>query len=245
MSIEKLIRRKYRPTYSVTIREVRGERTQAEFARLCNVTQVTISRWESGSDEPTSSAYARLATLCGQPHRTYFWELSGFQDLLPQEPNMASQSLPATAVAISRRDEMRTGVRYVPLLRDGVATPQVLAQDDSLVSELLPFPQHWFLGASQLIAVKAKGESMSPLVPNGSIVVVDTSRQDPEALVGCIVAIREPNGITLKWLQRDGETYILVPEHASAEQPATVLRSEGDNSLVGSVVKWVGSPSHK
>ena len=72
-----------KPEWAVKIRSLRGLRTQVEFARLCGVSQVTVSRWESGADQPTPSAYARLGMLAGESNRGYFSDLSGLQPPYP------------------------------------------------------------------------------------------------------------------------------------------------------------------
>lgn len=236
------------PEWAAKIRSVRGDRTQAEFAHLCNVTQVTISRWESGTDQPTPGAYARLATLCGKPNRAYFWELSGFQDIFPAGPDWYTdpeglQISPVPSILKQRlRDEDTT---KIPLLRDSLYIGTKIEDDDWFVSEYLLLPEHWFGEDGQLVAIEATGDSMAPIIPQGSIVIVDTSQKDPDTLVDTMVATREWNGITIKWLKRKGDIFVLLPERRTLMESAKVLRPKGDFSIAGAVVKWIASPIRK
>ena len=50
---------------SVTLRQLRGEESQAAFAEKIGVKQVTYSTWERGSSEPSASAVAAIALACG------------------------------------------------------------------------------------------------------------------------------------------------------------------------------------
>ena len=83
---------------------------------------------------------------------------------------------------------------------------------------------------------------MAPVVGDGYIVIVDVSRRDPKKLVERMVAAREGDGVTIKWLRRDGDTYLLVPQHVTPRHQVRIMRQEGDFSIVGEVIKWIGQP---
>jgi transcriptional regulator with XRE-family HTH domain len=62
-------------------REARGGRgyTQQEMARLMDVTPITLSRWETGTRQPSFAALTRFAELVGKP-MAYFFEEEPQQD---------------------------------------------------------------------------------------------------------------------------------------------------------------------
>ncbi|NBT33393.1 MAG: helix-turn-helix domain-containing protein [Rhodobacteraceae bacterium] len=47
----------------LNVRQIRGERSQAELAQLLGVTQATVSRWETGAQKPDGPAAILLKLL--------------------------------------------------------------------------------------------------------------------------------------------------------------------------------------
>jgi SOS-response transcriptional repressor LexA len=58
-----------------------------------------------------------------------------------------------------------------------------------------------------------------------------------------MVAAREGDGGTIKWLLRDGDTWLLVPQHVTPRHQVRMVRPEIDFSIMGEVIKWIGQPS--
>lgn len=84
---------------------------------------------------------------------------------------------------------------------------------------------------------------MSPILEPGYIVLVDTGDRDPRRLVNQMVAARADDGVTIKWLRKEKETYILLPNHTSLRHPVRIISPGSDSvSIVGRVVKWIGEP---
>jgi transcriptional regulator with XRE-family HTH domain len=237
-----------KPEWAIRIRAVRENRTQLEFARLFDVSQVTISRWESGTDEPTTSTFARLASFCDEPHRSYFLKLSGLQSLFPRSAKKGVSVSPVPSVLRNRHIDLEDG-RKVPLLRDAAYLGTPSAEDDFFREKLLYLPAYWFDDSGTLYAFDALGDSMAPIISDGNIVIVDTSQRDPASLLDKMVVTREYVGnarwSTVKWLRQSNGGYLLLPERVSREHPVQVMQSEGDYSLLGAVVSWIGGPPGK
>jgi hypothetical protein len=52
-------------------------------------------------------------------------------------------------------------------------------------------------------------------------VLIDLTQKDPKRLVNDMVAARDAEGgVTIKWLRKIGNYYMLVPQHTSAAPPA-------------------------
>ena len=236
-----------KPEWAVKIRALRGLRTQVDFARLCDVSQVTVSRWESGADQPTPSAYARLAMLAGESYRGYFSDLSGLQ---PPYPGGEKWFQRTEGLAVSRvpgfmrqREPVVEQTRKIPFLRDAALAGTPMGADQQFIAEFLTLPAHWFKDESELCAVMVSGSSMEPIINDQSIVIIDTLHKHPRDLVGSMVAVRYNDGIAIKWLRKNANVYLLIPQHASADDPLIVLRPKSDLSMIGKVVKWIGTPS--
>jgi SOS-response transcriptional repressor LexA len=236
-----------KPEWAVKIRALRGPRTQVEFARLCCVSQVAVSRWESGIDKPTPSAYARLAMLAGESYRGYFSDLSG---LPPSYPGGEKWFQRTEGLAVSRvpgfmrqKEPVVEETKKIPFLRDAALAGTPMAADEQFIGEFLTLPAHWFKDESELCAVMVSGSSMEPIINDQSIVIIDTLHKHPRDLVGSMVAVRHTLGVAVKWLRRNANVYLLMPQQASADDPVIVLRPKSDLSVIGRVVKWIGTPS--
>jgi SOS-response transcriptional repressor LexA len=212
------------------IRAVRTAKglTQKEFAPMLKVSQVAVSNWEKGADRPKAEILAKLAAMTADPDlRTYFVRESGMAVALGIES--AAERTPATA-------------RPVPLLKDPIAAGTPRATDEAEIAQMLEMPRSWFPASGEFFAFKVVGDSMAPVVEEGYIVIIDASRRDPRKLVGQMVAAREDNGVTIKWLRKDKEAFLLVPQHVSPRIPVRIMRADDDWAIVGTVVKWIGQP---
>ena len=106
----------------------------------------------------------------------------------------------------------------------------------------LPFASKLMPHGGKLRAFRVSGDSMAPIVNDGYIVVVDVAQQDPKRLTEHMVAAREGDGVTIKWLRKDKDVYLLVPQHVSPRIPVRIMRQEDDWGIVGVVLKWIGYP---
>lgn len=80
---------------------------------------------------------------------------------------------------------------------------------------------------------------MQPLISDGSIVLIDTAQREPKRLVNKIVAARDGEGITIKHLRQDGDTYMLVAFNQQSSFPATVFDEEHGYAIVGVVLNSI------
>lgn len=201
--------------------------TQKQFAERFGVTQGAVSNWEKGVDRPGILPLAKLAGMTvNEELRDYFRQESRLGTYIetPSTPQVPAEARP------------------IPMLRDAVAAGTPRAIDESEIAQVLMMPKPWFPASGELFALRVAGDSMAPIIGDGYIVIVDTSRRDPRKLVERMVAAREGDGVTIKWLRKDGSTYLLVPQHVSPRIPVRIMRAEGDFSIVGEVVKWIGQP---
>lgn len=91
------------------------------------------------------------------------------------------------------------------------------------------------LPGGDLIALQAKGDSMSPTIPNGAHVII---RKQKDAENGELVAVRV-NGdteATLKRLKKQGDTIILMPDNPSYSP--IVVDQNNPVSIIGKVVSY-------
>lgn len=218
------------PVWALKIRELRrGSRLrQKDLAAAMGVNQSSIAVWEKGKFRPSALAFAALAKLADDTLRDYFLREAGpefqkqhAQDEAPQDDG----------------DAMR-----VPLLKDSVAagSPRNIKEGD--IKGFLSIPRSWLPRSKGIVALEVTGDSMSPLIDNGYHVLVDTTQRDPKTLLEHMVAAREGDGVTIKWLRKDGKYWMLVPQHTSVNHPVRVLDPNDDWGIVGRVICWIGTP---
>lgn len=104
----------------------------------------------------------------------------------------------------------------------------------------LTLPSAWLSRDSNLCAFHLRGDAMMPVLHEDFVVVVDTLQRDPAKLIGEMVVVREPNGVTVRCLRHDGDVYLLEPHSPSAKYPVRVMRETGEYALIGAVVSWIG-----
>ncbi len=198
---------------------------QTQLAEACAVTQTQISRWEHAQDRPNSPAMAKLALMAAEADRDWWLSQAGLSGL-----------------GLTGAESADGDVRNIPLLRDPAAagTPRVVEEKE--IERQIPFPSDWLPRGGKIYALKIKGDSMSPVIEPDTIVLVDIAQRDAAKLVGRMVVAREGNGITVKWLRKDHDIYLLVPQHVSLRHPVRIMQPESDLSIVGVVVKWIGEP---
>jgi SOS-response transcriptional repressor LexA len=218
-----------RPELAEVARKLKALRTQrgwnqSELADACGVTQTQISRWEHAQDRPGATSMAKLAQMSTESDRDWWLAEAGLSSLTPIEVSVGAE------------------VRLIPLLRDPAAAGTPRAIDENAVERQIPFPSDWLPPGGKIYALKIMGDSMSPMISPDTIVLVDVAQRDAEKLVGRMVAAREGDGVTIKWLRKDQDIYMLVPQYASLRHPVRIIRPEGDFSIVGVVVKWIGEP---
>ena len=217
--------------------------SQRQFSNRIGASQSNISKWESGALIPEPEYLLKLSTILqGKLEGLYFIEAAGVpQAYLDGRGGYASGQLPTEFWTLAAA-EQRKDFLYIPLLRDSAAAGTTRAIDDGEIESFGPIPRTWAPQQSALVAVRVVGDSMSPLIGDGSIVIIDTTKHDPKRLADRIVAARDGDGLTIKQLRRDGEVYMLVP-HNTSRFPVTVLRPHDGWSIVGVVVNWIGFPS--
>lgn len=205
------------------IKELRDAQNlkQTEVAEACSVSSVQVSRWEKKLDLPGPRALLALAKLA--PEGEAWWWVA--------EAKMEASAPP---------EDM---VRRIPVLRDAAAAGTSRAVDEKQLDTVLLLPKAWLPQGGSIYGVKVAGDSMSPLLEDGYVALIDVASRDAAKLDGRMVAARDGDGITIKWLRKQSEDmYLLVPQHTSERHQVQVLRAKGDWSIVGEVVKWIGAP---
>ena len=214
--------------------------SQLQLSNRLGVSQSNVSKWESGTLRPETQHLMALANLLkNDVSQFYFMEAAGVPSgFFSDDPRYSEGNLPSEILSTQPPEPQF----QVPLLRDSAAAGTTRAIEDGQIETFIPCLKQWMPRGSALVAVRVTGDSMTPLLQDGYVVVLDTAQRDAKKLVGKMVAARDSNGVTIKWLRRDNDLYMLVPQHTSPRFPISVLREEEGWGIVGAVVQWLGFP---
>jgi phage repressor protein C with HTH and peptisase S24 domain len=83
--------------------------------------------------------------------------------------------------------------------------------------------------------VRVHGDSMSPLLPQGSIAAINHEERSPEMLKGKIVAARVDDGVIIKYFDYTKNLFVFYSENKQYE-PVFVEKSH-ENVIIGKV-EW-------
>src|SRR5699024_8207339 len=125
-----------------------------------------------------------------------------------------------------------TGIKKIPVLGaiacgDPITAEENIEEYRDTVADLLP--------SGNLFYLKAKGESMSPTIPNGAYVLI---REQPNVEDGEIAAVLVDNDseATLKRVKRQQGLVMLMPDNP--EYNPIVLSKEYTGRIIGKAIKF-------
>jgi SOS-response transcriptional repressor LexA len=212
---------------------------QRGLAALVGVTQPSVSQWEVGDSEPKVPSYSKLAELSPDDALAKYF-LERIAKLSPGLRDVIDRAAQKKEVRPARpRRVGRVEVAQVPLLNDAAAAgvPRIIRDEE--IDRWLAFPSEWLPHAESTRCLKVTGDSMSPVLEEGSVVVIDTQEREAGALIGKMVAAQDSEGaVTIKWLRKVGQEYILMAEHTSLRHNPIIMRPGW--KIVGRVLFWVG-----
>lgn len=214
---------------------------------------MAFSQWERGRREPDSSVFVELGRMAEGPERWYWWQRAGFtQEDYQKGLEELDRRSPRTEVHIEVQPargalhedgwKKKPDVVAIPLLKDAAAAGSPRMIEESEIEDTIFGWRRQCPHPEDMVAIKIEGDSMSPVLENGYLVVVDTAVREPKRLVGRMIAARDPEGgVTVKWLREVEGTLLLVAQHTSLRfQPIILHPGWG---IVGEVVWWIGKPS--
>jgi SOS-response transcriptional repressor LexA len=247
------------PEWSTAILSLRQRLglSQSDFGSRLHYSAMAVSRWETGKQEPTSRCFIQLGNIAGQPECWLFWARAGLKSsdlrqMFPGTHPMARMSSTADFEIVRAGSGVKKNrpkgapklqMVAVPLLDLHAGT---LGQtggrfsdfETATADEMIGAPAFWCPNPAQTNCLRVKGTSMSPLINDGDIVVVDGSQTDPEDLNRkIIVAWHRESGLSLaRFISADG-VHLLESENRDFS-PITVEKDR-KWQIMGKVLWWI------
>ena len=244
-----------RPELSTRLQRLidRLKLTQAGLADKLGVSPATISRWMKGTHEPTGESYVALGNLAGSPEGNYFWERAGLELASFPDTNLrVALSLKArlgdlTLIAgrnVSNRSIVNNeSAVIIPLLNitaygDRVPPGPHVTLSRAEIEDVMVAPLAWCPHPESMMSMRVSGDSMSPLIGPGAIIVVDTAVKERAKLHRKIaVASHRDHGFKVARFERLSSSDILVS--ANHNYAPVDISDESKWKMAGEVLWWI------
>ena len=128
----------------------------------------------------------------------------------------------------------------VPLITDAAAAgePRIMADEIDPEDPWCVVHRRIAPKPADYCACWVEGESMLPVIPPGSIVIVHLTEREPANIHGTIIAARYDEGVTIKTAYVNGPHLTLVPANPDRQTyPIRTINMEDEpNAIIGRVV---------
>ena len=197
------------------------ELDQASLAGKAGIVTRTLQRWEKGEQVPDGIAITRLARATGVQAS---WLLTGEGEMYP------SLSRPDNVYTLPGSNRRRVKTVDLPLIAAVPAGKVATLFHPDFVDDYVTVDD---VKDAQAFALKVKGNSMSPRIEDGDVVIVSPQQ---EARSGDVCVARVNGEDTLKKVKFEGNYIHLIPLNPEYD-PVTVKKR--DVNFVWKVVKLI------
>lgn len=213
------------------LKEVRQKRkiSQKQFAKLMNVSQGAASNWENNENVPTEDKYELISKIL-KVNINYLFGLSN-------NPELTKTSLSDEEITSLK---LKNG--YIQIIEEGSEKrlpvyANVSAGAGSPADEVIDYCYTKYGD----FALKVRGDSMLPSIPDGSIVIakkISASELRNGEIV--IAIINHDDSVVKRWYYYpDLKIFTLYSENRTQYQPTTypLYRLDNDVHIVGKVIE--------
>ncbi|MCI6369179.1 MAG: XRE family transcriptional regulator [Limosilactobacillus reuteri] len=183
--------------------------TQKDLANLLKVKPTTVASWEQGRNKPLMDKVTKLTNIFGV----------SLTDLVGSD-----QENEVT-------DYFSKKPRMVPLIGTIAMGAPITAEQN--IEKYIPEYMMDRYADDTLFALRCKGDSMYPLIPNGAIAII---RQQSDVEDGEIAAVLINGEATLKKVLHVGKTVVLRP--ANPEYKDIILDKDHPGTILGKMIKY-------
>lgn len=183
--------------------------TQKDLANLLKVKPTTVASWEQGRNKPLMDKVTKLTNIFGV----------SLTDLVGSD-----QENEVT-------DYFSKKPRMVPLIGTIAMGEPITAEQN--IEKYIPEYMMDKYADDTLFALRCKGDSMYPLIPNGAIATI---KQQPCVEDGEIAAVLIDGEATLKKILHVGKTVVLRP--ANPEYKDIILDKNHPGTILGKMIKY-------
>ncbi|MBI5189766.1 MAG: helix-turn-helix domain-containing protein [Nitrospirae bacterium] len=130
----------------------------------------------------------------------------------------------------------------IPLIADSAAAgpPRLINERD--IEGYVVIYNAWCRNTDDFTAIRVRGNSMQPTLPDGCIVAINHAKRDLSDLMKKMTAFRYHGGVTIKRLYYDKDKGIVVgkPDNPDSPEIVTLTGDEIATGIIGKVEWWWG-----
>ncbi|KLT73275.1 chromophore lyase [Neisseria arctica] len=217
--------------------ELKGVKGQSALARLLNTSPQTVKNWETRGVSKQGMIEAARIIGC-----SIFWLETGRGEMTSGQPIESNATIIGGVDAWDNNTPLDDDDCEVPLYKHiELSAGNGFAADISEYNDgnKLRFSRRTLrksgVAPENVVCVKIEGNSMEPVLPDGSTIGIDTG--DKRIRDGKIYAINHGGLLRTKILQNLPDNKIRVKSYNTAEWPDEEVSAE-DVSIIGRVFWW-------
>ena len=204
------------------IQQIRGKMTQEQFALAIGVHRNTVARWESEKGVPDYNALREIVV---------HFKISP-EWLFAETGDTSPASTPdGVDVFFVPKVEARLSAGTGSLIVDGNIEGYFAFRSDWLLHKGAP---------AQMVLMSVSGDSMSPTISNGDMVLVNQGQKD--VIAGAIYAVGVDDSILVKRLDKQPGKLVLVSDNREAYPPLELDMTDEavceSVRIIGRVLWW-------
>jgi len=231
--------------------------TQIAMAQKLAISHGAIKRLEGGGNVPNGETLLKYAGIGFNPG----WALTGIGEMRLPEPSQAGLaqagdeliSFEGSYHQLQRPEPDSSDVvppsreefAFLPRYAGAAAAGYGRTAEAEEITEMLAFRRDWLrrigINPAQAFLLVADGDSMTPTIPDGALMLVDGSIKEPRDIKnGNIYVIVRSGTVIVKRVQfRIDDSVVLISDNAMYERETISREEMNDLHFAGRVV-WIG-----
>lgn len=191
--------------------------TQASLANVLGVKPTTVASWEQGRNKPLMDKVQKMSMIFNVP----------IAEIVDEESQGNLNEIPNVVYPLSDGLEQVT----IPIIGTIACGDPITAEEniEGYTKETFEKP----VPSGTLFALRCKGHSMEPIIPNGALVTL-RAQPDVEDDEIAAVLVDGDNEATLKRIKHQNGMVMLLPENK--DYTPIILNKENPGRIVGKVI---------
>lgn len=191
--------------------------TQASLANVLGVKPTTVASWEQGRNKPLMDKVQKMSMIFNVP----------IAEIVGEEPQGNLNDIPNIVYPLSDGLEQVT----IPIIGTIACGDPITAEEniEGYTKETFEKP----VPSGTLFALRCKGHSMEPIIPNGALVTL-RSQPDVEDDEIAAVLVDGDNEATLKRVKHQNGMVMLLPENK--DYTPIILNKDNPGRIIGKVI---------
>lgn len=191
--------------------------TQASLANVLGVKPTTVASWEQGRNKPLMDKVQKMSMIFNVP----------IAKIVGEEPQGNLNDIPNIVYPLSDGLEQVT----IPIIGTIACGDPITAEEniEGYTKETFEKP----VPSGTLFALRCKGHSMEPIIPNGALVTLRSQPYVEDDEIAAVL-VDGDNEATLKRVKHQNGMVMLLPENK--DYTPIILNKDNPGRIIGKVI---------